>query len=141
MRSLARRIVDRRVLHLIKMWLECTGAGDRRPRTRQDHAPTEAKRSAARHPAGFTHLTTAGQSVHAPVRAGVEDSSGWRRALRQPDRDLRRRPRDPAAGRAGPKRRWSRLRADSWLQAEADGQRGQDTRAARPAGRDVRLPG
>ena len=24
MRSLARRIVDRRVLHLIKMWLECS---------------------------------------------------------------------------------------------------------------------
>jgi hypothetical protein len=41
MLSLARRIVDRRVLHLIKMWLECTveETDDRGRKTRT----TEAK--------------------------------------------------------------------------------------------------
>ena len=50
MRSLARRIVDRRVLHLIKMWLECPGeeTDDRGRKTRT----TEAKDSGRGIPQG-----------------------------------------------------------------------------------------
>ncbi|HTE91033.1 MAG TPA: group II intron reverse transcriptase/maturase [Terriglobales bacterium] len=50
MRSLARRIVDRRVLHLIKMWLECAveEADDRGRKTRT----TEAKDSGCGIPQG-----------------------------------------------------------------------------------------
>jgi RNA-directed DNA polymerase len=64
--------VDRRVLHLIKMWLECAVEETDRARTEDTH--DRGQRSAARHPAGLTHLTTAGQSVHAPVCAGVEEA-------------------------------------------------------------------
>ena len=56
--------------------------------------PRRGQRHAARHSSGFTPLTTAGQSVHAPLRAGVEET----RAGAQPrhsDRELRRRSRDP----------------------------------------------
>src|SRR5260370_40562414 len=43
LKSVARRIVDRRVLHLIKMWLECPGEEtDQRGRTTR---PTEARDS------------------------------------------------------------------------------------------------
>src|SRR3981189_1233497 len=58
MRSLARRIVDRRVLHLIKMWVECPveETDDRGRKTRT----TEAKGQRTRHPAGFTPLTVVG---------------------------------------------------------------------------------
>ena len=51
------------MLHLIKMWLECpVEETDDRGRKTQP----------ARHSAGFTPLTTAGESLHAPVCAGVE---------------------------------------------------------------------
>ena len=43
LKSLARRIVDRRVLHLIKMWLECP-VRDNRPLPRK-HGPTHRHRS------------------------------------------------------------------------------------------------
>ena len=46
--------------------------GDRRPRSEDTH--DRGQGSAARHPAGFTHLTVAGESVHAPVRVGVEEA-------------------------------------------------------------------
>ena len=44
MRSLARRIVDRRVLHLIKMWLECAveETDDRGPEDAHDREPRTA---------------------------------------------------------------------------------------------------
>jgi hypothetical protein len=50
MRSLARRIVDSRVLHLIKMWLECA-VEDTDDRGRKTHT-TEAKDSARGIPQG-----------------------------------------------------------------------------------------
>ena len=92
MLSLARRIVDRRVLHLIKMWLECAveETDDRGRKTRT----TEAKDQRARHPAGFTDLTTAGESLHAPVRVGMEEARAGGKP-RLSHRDLRRRSRDP----------------------------------------------
>jgi hypothetical protein len=34
-------------------------------------------RSAARHPARITHLTAAGKSLHAPVRAGMAEARSW----------------------------------------------------------------
>ena len=59
LKSVARRIVDRRVLHLIKMWLDCpveeTDQRGRKTRT------TEARDPAARHSAGLAALTTAGR--------------------------------------------------------------------------------
>ena len=68
--SVARRIVDRRVLHLIKMWLECpveeTDGQGRKTRT------TDARDK--RHSAGISHLTAAGESLYAPVRAGLEEA-------------------------------------------------------------------
>src|SRR6202035_5663183 len=72
LKSVVRRIVDRRVLHLIKMWLECpVEETDQRGRTTRT---TEARDSRRGNPAGLTPLTTAGESVHAPVCAGVEEA-------------------------------------------------------------------
>jgi len=52
LKSVARRVVDRRVLHLIKMWLDCPveETDDRGRKTRT----TDAREQAARHSAGFT---------------------------------------------------------------------------------------
>src|SRR5262249_12145116 len=45
LKSVARRIVDRRVLHLIKMWLECpVGETDQRGRTRRTTAARDSRR-------------------------------------------------------------------------------------------------
>src|SRR5216110_243636 len=46
--------------------------------------------STARHPAGLAHLTTASQSVHAPVRVGLEAARSGAKPW-QSNRDLRRR--------------------------------------------------
>jgi retron-type reverse transcriptase len=72
MLSLARRIVDRRVLHLIKMWLEMLRGGNRRSRPQDTHDRSQGP--TARHSARVSHLTAAGKSVHAPVRAGMEEA-------------------------------------------------------------------
>src|SRR5258706_14096897 len=48
----------------------------------------------AAHSARFTHLTIAGESLHAPVRVGMEDARAGAKP-RLSYRDLRRRPRDP----------------------------------------------
>ena len=53
--------------------------GNRRPRTEDTH--DRGQGSAARHSARVSHLTAAGQSVHAPVRAGVEEVRAGARAL------------------------------------------------------------
>src|ERR1035438_8207925 len=72
LKSVARRIVDRRVLHLIKMWLECpveeTDERGRKTRT------TETTGQPVRHSARLTHLTVAGEYIHAPVRTGMEEA-------------------------------------------------------------------
>ena len=60
LKSVARRIVDRRVLHLIKMWLDC---------------PVEETDDRGRkHSAGLTPLTATGEHLHAPVCVGVEEA-------------------------------------------------------------------
>ena len=72
MLSLARRIVDRRVLHLIRMWLECpVEETDNRGRKKRT---TEARDQQTRHSAGLTHLTAAGEYLYAPVCAGMEEA-------------------------------------------------------------------
>ncbi|WP_206609545.1 reverse transcriptase domain-containing protein [Thiohalobacter thiocyanaticus] len=72
LQSLARRIVDRRVLHLLKQWLECpVEETDKRG---QNHRTTEAKDTRRGIPQGAPHLATAGQSVYEPVRAGMEEA-------------------------------------------------------------------
>ena len=92
MLSLARRIVDRACAASDQDVAGMRRGGNRRPRKEDTH--DRGQGSAARHPAGLTHLTTAGQSVHAPVRAGVEEARAGAKPW-QPDRDLRRRSRDP----------------------------------------------
>jgi retron-type reverse transcriptase len=58
MLSLARRIVDRRVLHLIKMWLECA-VEETDDRGKED-THDRGQGSAPRHSARVSHLTAAG---------------------------------------------------------------------------------
>jgi len=126
-----RRIVDRRVLHLIKMWLESAveETDDRGRKTRT----TEP----ARHSARFTHLTAAGESLHAPVVLGMEDARAGAKP-RLTYRDLRRRSRDPVP--EGQSRRGVATTARDHGQAEAHGQRREDTNL-QGTGRRVRLPG
>ncbi len=84
--------------------------GNRRSRSQDTH--DRGQGSAARHSARVSHLTTAGQSVHAPVRAGVEEA----RAGEEPwhsDRDLRRRSRDPVQEGQG-RRGLAPNARDSW---------------------------
>jgi RNA-directed DNA polymerase len=86
LKSLARRIVDRRVPHLIRMWLECvveeTDERGRKTRT------TEAKDSRCGIPQG-SPISPMLAPLHAPVRAGMEEARVGAK-FAQPDRDLRR---------------------------------------------------
>jgi hypothetical protein len=90
-----------------------------------------------RHPARFTHLTIAGDYIHAPVRAGIEEArtvaTPW-----QSYRDLRRRSRDPM--QEGQCRSGLAATARDHEKAEARGQWGEDANLQGP-GRRVRLPG
>ena len=72
LKSVARRIVDRRVLHLIKMWLECPveETDERGRKTRS----TGSQEQPARHSARLTGFPAAGQYLHAPVCAGMEEA-------------------------------------------------------------------
>ena len=68
LKSVARRIVDRRVQ-------DVAGLPRRRNRpTRAEETYDRGQGQPARHSAGFTPLTTAGESLHAPVCAGVEEA-------------------------------------------------------------------
>jgi RNA-directed DNA polymerase len=92
LKSVARRIVDRRVLHLIKMWLECpveeTDDRGRKPRT------TEARDNRRGIPQG---------SPISPLLANIYMRRfvlGWKKlGLEQSYRDLRGRSRDPVQER------------------------------------------
>jgi hypothetical protein len=78
MRSLARRIVDARVLHLIKMWLECSveETDDKGRKTRT----TEAKDHKRGIPQG-SPITPLTQKVISGSRAAFETPGGRRRAV------------------------------------------------------------
>ena len=135
MKSVARRIVDRRVLHLIKMWLECpveeTDERGRKTRT------TEARDNRRGIPQG---------SPISPLLANLYMRRfvlGWKklgleREPRHSPRHLCRRPCDPV--QEGQRRSGAASTARDHGQAEADGERGQDTNL-QGAGRRVRLPG
>src|ERR1700716_1818630 len=76
----------------------------RNRRSRKEDTHDRGSGQPARHPARLTHLTTAGESIHAPVRAGMEEARAGAKP-RLSHRDLRRRPRDPVQegqGRRGP---------------------------------------
>ena len=87
LKSVARRIVDRRVLHLIKMWLECPVEETDEPGA--EDTDNGGQGQAARHSARFTNLTLAGKSLHAPVCAGMEEARVGAKP-RLTDRNLRR---------------------------------------------------
>src|SRR6266446_1838574 len=108
---------------------------NRRSRTEDTH--DRGPGQPARHSARLTHLTIAGESIHAPVRAGMEDARAGAKP-RLTYRDLRRRPRDPVP--EGQSRSGLAATARDHGKAEAHGQRGEDTNLQGP-GRGVRLPG
>src|SRR5271156_6272475 len=70
LKSVTRRIVDRRVLHLINVAGLPPG---RNRRSRTEDAHVRGAGQAARHSAALAHLTAAGEYLHAPVRDGLED--------------------------------------------------------------------
>src|SRR5712671_3053368 len=96
----------------------------RNRRSRKEDTHDRGSGQPARHPAGLTHLTTAGESIHAPVRAGMEEARAGAKP-RLSHRDLRRRPRDPV--QEGQGRRGPATIARDHGQAEAHGQRREDT--------------
>ena len=71
LKSVARRIVDRRVLHLIKMWLECPveKADDRGRKTRTTEARDETVRHRMMRP-GFANCIRASSRVGCIQQAG-----------------------------------------------------------------------
>ena len=126
LKSVARRIVDRRVLHLIRMWLDCPveETDDRGRKTRT----TEARDTRRGIPQG---------SPISPVLANIYMRRfvlGWKmfgleRSPRHAARDLCRRPRDPV--QKGQGRSGLAKTARDHGQAEADGERGEDARSAK----------
>src|SRR5689334_8034474 len=72
--------------------------GNRRPRTEATH--DRGPRQRPWHPAGVTPLAAAGESLHAPVCAGMGEARTAAKP-RQSDRDLCRRSRDPVQTRQG----------------------------------------
>ena len=72
LKSVARRVVDRRVLHLIKMWLDCPveETDDRGRKTRT----TEARDKRRGIPQGSPLSPLLANHLHAPVCAGVEEA-------------------------------------------------------------------
>ena len=133
MKSVARRVIDGAMLQLIKMWLEAPveetdERGQKHRTTRKGRGPGHSTRG--------SDLPVVQQSLHASVRAGLEDA-GAREASRGVRRQLRRRLRDLLSRH---RRRGAGRDAGHDVEAEADGERDQD--AGLPAaGRDVRLPG
>src|SRR5246500_4895907 len=109
----------------------------RNRRSRKEDTHDRGTGQAARHSAGFTHLTIAGESLHAPVCVGMEDARAGAKSWLS-HRDLCRRPCDLVPERQS--RRSLAATARDHGKAEADGQRGQDTNL-QGAGRGVRLPG
>ena len=134
MQCLARRISDKAVLHLLKLWLVAP-VEERDARGHVDRT-TRNKDEGRGSPQGCADLTVVGESVHAAIRAGLENA-GTSAAVSSSHRQLRRRLRDLLSrhGRAGDGRH-----AEHDGAAETDGQRAEDETL--PSARaNVRLPG
>src|SRR3977135_2979257 len=102
---------------------------NRRSRTEDTHDRSPGQPS--RHPARFSRLTIAGESLHAPVRVGMEDARAGAKP-RLSHRDLRRRPRDLV-----PERQSRR----SLAAIARDHEKAEENTNLQGAGRQVRLPG
>ena len=133
LKSVARRIVDRRVLHLIKMWLECPveETDDRGRKTRT----TEAKDKRRGIPQGSPLSPLLANLYMRRVvlgwkKLGLEQSLGTRIVTYA----------DDLAVQEGQRRTGVAATARDHGQAEAQGQRGEDTHL-QGTGRGVRLPG
>src|SRR6516165_10262380 len=110
--------------------------GRNRP-TGPDDAHNRSAEQPARHPAGLTALTTAGESLHAPVCARVEEARPGAKPRHSPCH-LCGRSCDPVP--TGQRGEGAAPPARDHEQAEADGERGEDT-DLQGSGRGVRLPG
>ena len=85
-KSVTRRIVDRRVLHLVKLSADCLW---KKPMAGAEDTDNGGQGHAARHSARVSNLTLAGKSLHAPVCAGMEEARVGAKP-RLTDRNLRR---------------------------------------------------
>ena len=135
LKSVARRIVDRRVLHLIKMWLDCpVEETDDRGRTTRT---TEARDKRRGIPQG-SPLSPLLANIYMRrfvlgwKKLGLERSLGTRLVTYADDLVILCRRGNAESGAAPPARDHG--------QAEADGERGEDT-DLQGSGRRVRLPG
>ena len=118
MKSVARRVVDGAMLHLIKMWLE---APVEETDERGNKHRTTAIGIKGGAPAGSADQPAAQQPVHAPFRAGVEDA-GTRRRWKRISSTM---PMTWSSAVAlEPKRPWPNGGDD--VEAEADGEPDQD---------------
>jgi hypothetical protein len=88
LKSVSRRIVDRRVLHLIKMWLDCPveETDDRGRRTRT----TEAREAIACVKQNIVLLISSGRIRPAWLADGEERASERKACLSQSGRNLQR---------------------------------------------------
>ena len=135
MKSVARRVSDRHLLHLLKMWLEAPVEETDEHGRVQRTTPQQGRRS--RHAARRRGLTVIGESVYAAVFGGLE-AAGARAAVGGTHRQLCRRLRHLLP--AGSGRRGHDGNAADDGEAEADGKRAKDAAMLR-TGRDVHLSG